>query len=205
MKPPVRRLALATPSNPIHAQPTGQAWPGCSIIQPVKFSFAVGTLGCTLFLFVIAATGAEKSTTLPAYPNQPKINEALNQLSKAQEKLDGNQADALAHLKKAALALEESANNKGSFRRTSIRLTHQAIKHLGQKDTATAKRGRSNDPGQRMRRGIAGGGGEGGSHALGVQRERLGPADSERAIQRAKFASQRLVFLVNPDENGGAL
>lgn len=104
----------------------------------MNISFVVTVIISAFLLIAVSASGADKHPTLPAYPNQPYINGALNQLTKAQEKVGGNQADAIVHLQKAALALEASKNNKGSFRKTAIRLTNQAIKHLEDNDTDTA-------------------------------------------------------------------
>lgn len=110
-----------------------------SFVKRMGVSFAVATIVSAFLLIMNSAAGAGKSPTLPAYPGQPNINAALRQLTKAQEKVDANQADAVIHLQKAAIALEMSSDDKGSFRKTSIRLTNQAIKHLGQKDDTTAK------------------------------------------------------------------
>jgi hypothetical protein len=102
-------------------------------------SLAVTTIMSAFLLIAVLVGGADAAPQLPAYPNQPKINAALNQLTLAQQKIDSNPADTITHLQKAGIALEASKNDKGSFRRTSIRLTNQAAKHLEKNDTETAR------------------------------------------------------------------
>ncbi|MEN3940444.1 hypothetical protein WJU23_04050 [Prosthecobacter sp. SYSU 5D2] len=95
------------------------------------FSFLVLTM-------MLSTAAGQKSPKLPAFPTQPNINIALNQLNLARQKADGNPVHAIVHLQKANISLKRSANNKGSFRATAQRLADQAIKHLekGEKDTA---------------------------------------------------------------------
>lgn len=101
--------------------------------------FAVAGVVFAILISVMSAGAADKPVKLPAFPGQPNINTALKQLGMAREKADAKPDDAVVHLKLALVQLEGSKSNRGSFRATSIRLTKQAIKHLDEKDAATAK------------------------------------------------------------------
>lgn len=139
MKPPIHHPSHAAAPNPLQARPAGRTFVGRSIINSMKFLFVLTMMVSAFFLFVISATAAEKTPTLPAYPNQGYINDALKQLSKAQAKVGENADEAVVYLKLAAIALEASTKDKGSYRNTAIRHTNKAIKHLEEKDKATAR------------------------------------------------------------------
>jgi|UniRef100_UPI0037847544 hypothetical protein len=97
------------------------------------------TLAVSVLLIVVTcASGADKSksksTKLPEYPKQSRINGALKNLAKAQELAKGSAkevGDAIIYLKKAEIELSKDKGNKhGSFKESAHRLSGQAAKDL---------------------------------------------------------------------------
>jgi hypothetical protein len=100
----------------------------------MKLPSVITTLAATLLLLVVSVVRADP----PPFPGQPRINNALKQLTAAKEKADTDATAALAHLQNASTALSKASHNKGTYQTIARQLTDRATRHLEKGDAATA-------------------------------------------------------------------
>jgi hypothetical protein len=74
----------------------------------------------------------------PAFPGQPRMNNALKHLTSAKEKVSTDTPGALADLETARGALTHAVHDKGTYQVIARQQTDQAIEYLQHGDTDKA-------------------------------------------------------------------
>jgi hypothetical protein len=86
---------------------------------------------------VIAGLSLEAKAE-PAFPGQPRINNALKHLNAAKSKVGTDTTGALSDLEEARIALGHAVKNKGTYQTIARQLTEQAVQYLKGGDTEKA-------------------------------------------------------------------
>jgi len=103
----------------------------------MKLPSAIITLAAVLVVLVVSAKGGED----PAYPGQPRINNALKHLTEAKAQAATDSNAAIASLQEAGGALSKASRNKGTYVPIARQLVDEAKRELekGELDKASHK------------------------------------------------------------------
>jgi len=101
----------------------------------MKLPSFITTLAAASLVLFVSAVGADEG---PAYPGQPRINNALKHLTAAQTQAPTDAKAALVSLQEAGTALGKAIHNKGTYVPIARQLTAEATRHLEQGDVEAA-------------------------------------------------------------------